>query len=178
LTEAAAEIFNSAGYHATDTNRIARAAGYAPGTFYTHFADKRAIFLEVYRGWVDAEIQALVAALEPAANKAGLRLRLARIILDHHQKWRVFRASLRALYATDEVVHEARLAERQRQIDTFIELFRARGATPPSRARALASLLAVEILCDAAADGDAKKLGADEAELLNIIAAHLALPEG
>jgi AcrR family transcriptional regulator len=48
LLKAAAKIFNSEGYFATDSNRIARAAGYAPGTFYTHFADKRAIFLAVY----------------------------------------------------------------------------------------------------------------------------------
>ena len=55
LLEAAARIFNSAGYHGTDSNRIAREAGYAPGTFYVHFADKLAIFLEVYEGWVSTE---------------------------------------------------------------------------------------------------------------------------
>src|SRR3981189_941127 len=45
LVEAAAQIFNSDGFHGTDTNRIAKAAGYTPGTFYTHFPDQRAIFL-------------------------------------------------------------------------------------------------------------------------------------
>ena len=55
LIEAAARIFNSAGYHSTDSNRIAREAGYAPGTFYVHFPDKLAIFLEVYESWVSAE---------------------------------------------------------------------------------------------------------------------------
>ncbi|MGG6497807.1 UNVERIFIED_CONTAM: TetR/AcrR family transcriptional regulator, partial [Bacteroidetes bacterium 56_B9] len=44
LVEAAAQIFNTVGYFGTDTNRIAKAAGYTPGTFYTHFPDKRAIF--------------------------------------------------------------------------------------------------------------------------------------
>ncbi len=55
LVDAAARIFNTVGYHGTDTNRIARAAGYTPGSFYTHFRDKKSIFLEVYRRWVEEE---------------------------------------------------------------------------------------------------------------------------
>ena len=54
LVEAAGRLFNSVGYFGTDSNRIAREAGHAPGTFYVHFADKREIFLEVYRGWVSS----------------------------------------------------------------------------------------------------------------------------
>lgn len=55
LVAAAAKLFNSVGYFGTDSNRIAREAGYAPGTFYVHFPDKLGIFLEVYRRWVDLE---------------------------------------------------------------------------------------------------------------------------
>src|SRR5439155_19483347 len=55
LVAAAAREFGRVGYDGTDSNRLARAAGYAPGTFYKHFADKRAIFLEAYRAWVTAE---------------------------------------------------------------------------------------------------------------------------
>src|SRR5260370_42471049 len=54
LIEAAARIFNSAGYHGTDSNRIAREAGYAPGTFYVPFPDNLAIFLAVYDNWGSA----------------------------------------------------------------------------------------------------------------------------
>src|SRR5580704_6496409 len=112
LLDAAAKLFNSVGYYGTDTNRIAVAAGYTPGTFYTHFEDKRAIFLEVYRRWLDEEIAAIAAVLE--SDEPSKRVRLARVVLEHHRKWRTFRASLRALYATDRVVREARLAQRRR----------------------------------------------------------------
>ena len=69
LVAAAAKLFNSVGYYGTNSNRIARQAGYAPGTFYVHFADKLEIFLEVYRGWVESEWQAIAATLgaRPAA---------------------------------------------------------------------------------------------------------------
>src|SRR5580658_6973445 len=71
LLEAAARIFNSVGYYGTDSNRIAREAGYAPGTFYVHFADKLEIFLEVYRGWVESEWQAIAATLQPDRRHGG-----------------------------------------------------------------------------------------------------------
>src|SRR5580692_245480 len=104
LIEAAARIFNSAGYHGTDSNRIAREAGYAPGTFYVHFADKREIFLEVYRGWVSSEWQAIAAAIAPekgapvfrkghATGQESLSLRIAQAVLRHHREWRMFRKS-------------------------------------------------------------------------------------
>src|ERR1700733_4737197 len=51
LVAAAAKLFNQTGYHGTDSNRIAKAAGYSAGVFYKHFNDKRAIFLAAYEGW-------------------------------------------------------------------------------------------------------------------------------
>ena len=51
LVEAAADAFNAHGFHGTDTNKIARAAGFAPQTFYRHFEDKLAIFIAVYEAW-------------------------------------------------------------------------------------------------------------------------------
>ena len=73
LVEAAGRLFNSVGYFGTDSNRIAREAGYAPGTFYVHFADKREIFLEVYRGWVSSEWQAIAAAIAPEKLRRSAR---------------------------------------------------------------------------------------------------------
>src|SRR4051812_9867208 len=46
LLEAARAEFDESGFEGTDTNRIARRAGYAPQTFYRHFTDKTAIFIE------------------------------------------------------------------------------------------------------------------------------------
>jgi AcrR family transcriptional regulator len=187
LVEAAGKLFNSVGYFGTDSNRIAREAGYAPGTFYVHFADKREIFLEVYRGWVDSEWRAIAAAIAPekgaGARSPSLRspslrsqslrsqsLRIAQAVLRHHREWRMFRKSLRALTVTDERVHQARVAQRARQIAQTAELLKARGVTQ-TPARIYANLLLFEILCDAVADGDTATLGLKERDILARLAA-------
>jgi AcrR family transcriptional regulator len=169
LIEAAARIFNSVGYHATDSNRIAREAGYAPGTFYVHFADKLAIFLEVYENWVAEEWLSVEVILKSGASARAIRRRLSRAVLEHHRKWRTFRASLRALSATDERVHAARVASRGRQLETMTRLLRARNTPVPSRAAMLAQLLIAEALSDAVADGDAKSLGIGEGEIIRLL---------
>jgi AcrR family transcriptional regulator len=165
LIEAAAKLFNSAGYYGTDSNRIARQAGYAPGTFYVHFADKLEIFLEVYRGWVESEWQTIAATLQSRRRPGGESARIARIVLQHHRDWQMFRASLRALTVTEPRVHDARVAERKRQIARIAEQLRARGVAQPP-ARIYANLLLFEILCDAVADGDTAKLGIKQSEIL------------
>jgi AcrR family transcriptional regulator len=192
LVEAAGKLFNSVGYFGTDSNRIAREAGYAPGTFYVHFADKREIFLEVYRGWVDSEWRAIAAAIAPekgaGARSPSLRspslrslslrspslrsqsLRIAQAVLRHHREWRMFRKSLRALTVTDERVHQARVAQRARQIAQTAELLKARGVSQ-TPARIYANLLLFEILCDAVADGDTATLGLKERDILARLAA-------
>jgi AcrR family transcriptional regulator len=170
LIAAAAKLFNSVGYYGTDSNRIAREAGYAPGTFYVHFADKLEIFLEVYRGWVESEWQAIAATLQPDRRHGGESARIARIVLQHHRDWRMFRASLRALTVTEQRVHDARVAERKRQIARTAEHLRARGVTQPP-AHIYANLLLFEILCDAVADGDTAKLGIKESDILARLAA-------
>jgi AcrR family transcriptional regulator len=180
LVEAAGKLFNSVGYFGTDSNRIAREAGYAPGTFYVHFADKREIFLEVYRGWVSSEWQAIAAAIAPEKGAAvgSQSLRIAQAVLRHHREWRMFRKSLRALTVTDERVHRARVAERARQIAQAAELLRARGVTQ-TPARIYANLLLFEILCDAVADGDTATLGLKERDILARLAVDVdALLEG
>jgi AcrR family transcriptional regulator len=180
LVEAAGRLFNSVGYFGTDSNRIAREAGYAPGTFYVHFADKREIFLEVYRGWVSSEWQAIAAAIAPEKGAAvgSQSLRIAQAVLRHHREWRMFRKSLRALTVTDERVHRARVAERARQIAQAAELLRARGVTQ-TPARIYANLLLFEILCDAVADGDTATLGLKERDILARLAVDVdALLEG
>jgi len=172
LVAAAARLFNSVGYFGTDSNRIAREAGYAPGTFYVHFADKLEIFLEVYRGWVDTEWRAIAAVIAPerSAGERPQSLRIAQVVLQHHREWRMFRASLRALTVTDERVHQARVAARARQIAQTSELLRARSVTQ-TPARIYTNLLLFEILCDAVADGDTATLGIKERDILARLAA-------
>jgi AcrR family transcriptional regulator len=174
LVEAAGKLFNSVGYFGTDSNRIARAAGYAPGTFYVHFADKREIFLEVYRGWVASEWQAIAAAIAPerGARAGAQSLRIAQAVRRHHREWNMFRKSLRALTMTDERVHAARVNERARQIAQTSELLEARGVRQMP-ARIYANLLLFEILCDAVADGDTATLGLKERDILARLAAEV-----
>jgi AcrR family transcriptional regulator len=67
LLAAARELFVTRGYHETRPQDIARAAGLGHGTFYLHFADKRACFL----AFVDearAEVDEAVLARTSAAR--------------------------------------------------------------------------------------------------------------
>jgi AcrR family transcriptional regulator len=154
LIDAAEAEFNEAGFHGTDTNRIARRAGYAPQTFYRHFADKIEIFLSVYERWWRAESDAVGKTLG-GGGKAGLA-RAADVMISFHVKWRGFRRSLRHLSAEDERVRAARIAARKAQIVTAKQLV---PDTRKTDAEVVAMLLILERLCDAAAEGEFADLG-------------------
>jgi AcrR family transcriptional regulator len=165
LVAAAAEELNRAGFHGTDTNRIARAAGYAPGTFYKHFLDKRAVLLAAYAAWVATEWQAIERVV---AERGTVHARAARIVdavLDFHRRWRGLRASVRGLVARDPVVRKFYWAQRRRQLESL----RALRRTAPSVAARAADahlLYTLERVCDAIADGEARALGVDEDALV------------
>src|SRR5262245_65967369 len=91
LIAAAAEVFNRVGYRGTDSNRLARAAGYAAGTFYKHFPDKRAIFLAAYEAWVTAEWTAIERALAQPAARTARAAALVDSIIAMHRRWRGLR---------------------------------------------------------------------------------------
>src|SRR5450755_4496734 len=88
--DAAEAEFNARGFEGTDTNRIARRAGYAPQTFYRHYEDKMAVFLAVYERWWQGEIGALERALA-RRGRAANALAVAKIVIGFHTKWRGFR---------------------------------------------------------------------------------------
>jgi AcrR family transcriptional regulator len=166
LVTAAARQFNRRGYHGTDSNAIARAAGYAPGTFYLHFADKRAVFLAVYERWVRLEWDAIGARARAGTLDAAT---LVDLVVAHHRDWRGFRASLRALLATDAAVRRFFRARRRRQVELMGDLAVAQaGAAPPVEERVLL-LLTLERVADAIADGEAEELGADRLTLITAL---------
>lgn len=153
LLDAAQQAFEQAGFDGTDTNRIARAAGFSPQTFYRHFADKMEIFVAVYERWVESHMTTIFAAASAsAAAEATLR---------HHAATRVFRRDLRRLTLANERMRMVRARERQHQL----ELLRQRFA----RARELpVDLLAVWLLClervaDAIVDDELLDLGIGKA---------------
>lgn len=65
LVRAATRLFSEKGYEETTTNQVARRAGVSIGTFYTYFADKHEILLEIFRTY-SLEIEKTIRAeLDP-----------------------------------------------------------------------------------------------------------------
>lgn len=174
LVAAAAEQFNRHGYHHTDASRIARAAGYAAGTFYKHFADKRDAFLAAYEAWVTTEWDAIGSELTGPRSRDEAAERILALVLAHHERWRGLRASMAALLAEDAKVRAFHRAQRRRQL----ELLRAMRAGSPGAARTPEEdallLFTLERTCDGLANGEPQDLGLDRERLLDLLRAAIA----
>ena len=153
LIEAAAREFQEHGFTGTDSNRIARRAGFAPQTFYRWFSDKTEIFIAVYHRWVREEFEAGDAL---RARGAG-DLELIDAVIAHHSAYAIFRRSLRQLTVEDEQVRKARAASRGDQIEQILARFPGRSAEQTA-----IFLLQFERLCDALVDGEFADLGVSE----------------
>jgi AcrR family transcriptional regulator len=159
LIAAAAAVFNRDGYHGTDSNRLARAAGYAPATFYKHFPDKRAILLAAYEAWVTTEWQTIGATLRATRSADERAERIVDFALAHHRRWTGLRASLRALVATDAVVRRFHRAQRRRQLDLLAGMRRSGRDEAAARVDDAVTLLTLERTLDAVAEGEIEALG-------------------
>ena len=155
LIAAAAKEFNQHGFDGTDTNKIARRAGFAPQTFYRWFRDKTDIFLAVYRAWEDEE-RAMLSKLLAQRASAGEMVDAA---VEHHRAYKIFRRSLRALSLADPTVRKARAESRKRQIDQIKAWV---SPARPSSAEVATILLQMERLSDALAEGEFTDLGLDD----------------
>lgn len=151
LLQAAEREFAEHGFAGTDSNKIARAAGFAPQTFYRWFRDKTAIFIAVYRAWEEAERATLNALLEQGASTR----RVADAIVTHHREHLLFRRSLRQLAVQDDAVRKARAESRLRQIEQIRAWSKARA---PKEGEVAAVLLQIERLADAIAEGEFRDL--------------------
>lgn len=165
LLQAAKAEFCQHGFFATDSNKIARRAGFAPQTFYRWYRDKTAIFIAVYRAWEEEEL-ALVFAL--FAARAPYR-HIVDAIIQHHREHRLFRRSLRQLAVEDPTVRAARAASRRRQIEQIRSQIRSTNADT-----LLVALLQIERLADAVAEDELRDLGASEEPLRAVIVDILA----
>lgn len=160
LLAAAMAEFAERGFAGTDSNRIARRAGFAPQTFYRWYRDKSAIFIAVYQDWAESERRQLAPLIAEGAPAATL----ARTLVAHHRAHRLFRRSLRLLALENDEVRRARADSRHRQIETLQAL--APGTT---REKATLALLTIERLADAIAEEEFADLGlADDAALTAI----------
>jgi AcrR family transcriptional regulator len=177
LVAAAAQIFNQGGYHGTDSNRIASAAGYAAGTFYKHFADKREVFLAAYAAWVAAEWDAVGATLARGGSARELATRLVDQTLKLHRRWKGFRASMLALAATDPAARRVYRDQRRQQLERMRALRESAGLAPHDRADDALLLFTLERVCDAVAQGETRALGVPEqalrGRLVELVAEHL-----
>jgi AcrR family transcriptional regulator len=160
LIQTAAQTFNEVPYWETDSNQIAKAAGYSTGTFYRHFKDKREIFIAAYREWVAEEWASIESQVAPGQTPGESIDRAADALIEHHRRWRVFRGNLRALVTYDEELRELTHTLRRETLEKMSMLRNRQG--PPSE-RSLESdaihAMMFERVCDGIADGDFKSLG-------------------
>jgi len=175
LVTAAAVEFNRVGYHGTDSNRLARAAGYAPATFYKHFPDKRSIFLAAYGAWVTAEWSDVERLVRAGGSATAVAARIVDAVLAMHRRWRGLRASLRGLVAADAEARAFYRRQRRLQLQRLAAL-RPAGAADRSVDDALL-LFTLERVCDAIADGELRDLGVAVGpaleQLRSLLAAHI-----
>jgi AcrR family transcriptional regulator len=168
--ETAAQIFNEVGHDGTDSNAIARAAGYSPGTFYRHFEDKRGIFLAAYLRYLRGEWERLE---EKLASLPDASLELAGALVDgllaHHRKWRTFRASLRGLQGTDAEVRRILRGSRKQQLELLAGLRARLGSRKRAHEEDLMFLLTLERACDALADGELEEANAGKQRFLKLL---------
>lgn len=154
LVQAAAAEFNAHGFGGTDTNRIARRAGFAPQTFYRWFKDKTEVFIEVYRLWQQQEGALLRALLAESASDA----RLVEATVAHHRAYLVFRRSLRQLSLENAEVRAVRARSRLNQI---AQIRRWGGGEGREDSDLAATILQLERLADALAEGEFLDMGLD-----------------
>jgi len=161
LVAAAAKLFNRVGYHGTDSNRIAREAGYSPGVFYKHFADKREIFLAAYQTWVVSEWKAVEGELSSGGTTHATARRLVALTVDFHTRWRGLRASLMELVFTDAKVRRFYREQRRRQLDLMASIRSKIGGPRHRREEDAIHLFTMERTADAIAQGELRDLGLD-----------------
>lgn len=159
IVAAAAHLFNSAGYHGTDSNRIAQEAGYSPGAFYKHFNDKREVFLAVYETWVDSEWKTIGSEIRAGGAPETMARRIVDLTVGFHTRWRGLRASLVGLVFADAEVRRFYRAQRRRQLDLMAGIHEGMGGAQHTREQDALLLFTLERTADAIAQGEIRDLG-------------------
>jgi len=155
LLQAAAKEFNEHGFGGTDSNKIARRAGFAPQTFYRWYEDKVDIFIKTYERWQREEFNTLNQLLAERASD----IRLARAVVAHHEAHLLFRRSLRQLSVENPAVRAARARARLNQIGYIKRLSPNVGR---DHAWLATMLFQTERLADALAEGEFGDMGLNE----------------
>jgi AcrR family transcriptional regulator len=154
LLQAAMAEFIESGYAGTDTNRIARRAGFAPQTFYRWFADKTAILIEVLHVWEEVEQAVLQSLMDDQDTPV---LQLAQACVENIRPFLTFRRNLRAVASTHADIRAARAASRRRLLAHL-----AQRHPQQDKAQLAAWLVQFEQLSEAIAEGDFEDLDAPD----------------
>lgn len=152
LMRAAAAEFVEQGFTGTDTNRIARRAGFAPQTFYRWFKDKIDVFIQVYVAWEEAESAILESMLTHQASSR----QIAEACVESYRSFLLFRRHLRQLAIENDEVRAARAQCRLRQISHVREWNPGLTADDEQLAGWLVEL---DLLCLALAEGEWADMG-------------------
>jgi AcrR family transcriptional regulator len=173
LIAAASIQFNRFGFHETDSNTIAREAGYAAGTFYKHFRDKREVFLVVYERWLAAQWNEITEELSRQQAPEETAKRIVELSVKFHTEWRGLRASLMELVFCDCEARKFFEKQRRRQLELMSEL-RHRLNLPPQAAEEDAiHLFMTERVFDAIGQGEIQSLGLDKNAVLESMTARV-----
>ena len=74
LMEAALEEFSAKSYEEASLNNIIKKAGISKGTFYYHYEDKQALYLELMNNIVNAKIEFMDRKMKDHVHDAGLNI--------------------------------------------------------------------------------------------------------
>lgn len=152
LLEAAMSEFIEAGYAGTDTNRIARRAGYAPQTFYRWFKDKATVMAEVLAVWDEAEIAMWQAVIQDRHLSAA---ELAESCVDNMRPFLTFRLNLRSVLHQVPDIAARRVLGRRQLMEELAPLV----ADHLDREQLGSLLVQIDQLGEAIARGDLADLG-------------------
>ena len=154
LKIAARREFNSVGYFSTDTNKIAKLAGYAPGSFYRHFKDKVDIFIEIYQDWHLEQMLEIERALFAGGSIEEMSDRLATIVINFYGNWKPLRAAARVLVISEERVAEFKTSRRTAVMQNIIALRTHLNLITLPEEKIILFLILIERLGDAVSDGE------------------------
>ena len=145
LIDTAQQLFVANGYGGTSIRDIAERAGYSQGAFYSNFASKEEVLLELLRGHMEAEGAQLSGLMDGGRTPEQLFAELESwaATLNHDASWSMLSIELQlhakrsptfaAKYQTVWDAHRARLGR------VIGQLFAMLGRTPPAEPEELAA---------------------------------------
>jgi AcrR family transcriptional regulator len=149
------------------------ATGYATGTFYKHFKDKRETFLAVYEAWLTSEWREIDAALSAGHKPEETARKIVELSIDFHTKWRGLRASSMELVFTDADVRRFYRSQRRRQLDVIAQIRLRLGLKADRREDDAIHLFTSERTYDAIGQGELQALGLGRNVVIDVLVSNL-----